>query len=96
MAAMNVVDGKFMMKGGVRDTLFGLIGTTKANMMTRSLGGLVEHTPSGPKPSGIKREKVADMTERSIGGPNKTVIPGSHHGMSPYPGQFMARQGKMV
>jgi hypothetical protein len=96
MAAMNVVDGKFMMKGGVRDTLFGLIGKTQSNMMTRTLGGLVEHTPSGPKPSGIKREKVADMTERSIGGPNKTVIPGSHHGMSPYPGQFMARQGKMV
>lgn len=96
MAAMNVVDGKFMMKGGVKDTLFGLIGKTISQLPTRSLGGLVEHTPSGPKPSGLKKEKVADVTERSIGGPNKTVIPGSHHGMSPYPGQFMARRGPMV
>ena len=93
---MNVVDGKFMMKSGVKDTLFGLIGSTKNYTLTRSLGGLVQHTPDGPKPTGIKKEKVADVTERHIGGPNKTHIPGSHHGMMPYPGYFMSARGKQV
>ena len=90
---MNVVEGKYMMKGGVRDTLFGLIGATTGQSYQKSLGGLVEHSPSGKIPSDLKREKVADATERHIGGKNATKLPGAHHGQVPYPGVYMKKVG---
>jgi len=96
MAYMNVVDGKFAMKSGVKDTLFGLIGATQNYRVDRSLGGLVQHTADGSVPSGLKREKVADRTERSIGGKNATKLPGAHFGQVPYPGMFMKKLGSKV
>lgn len=96
MAAMNIIDGKFAMKSGVKDTLFGLIGSTKNYTLVRSLGGIVEHTPDGAKPTGIKKEKVADRTERHIGGKNATHIPGAHYSMIPYPGYFQSALGKKL
>jgi hypothetical protein len=93
---MNVVEGKYMMKGGVRDTLFGLIGATTGQSYVKSLGGLVEHSPSGKVPSDLKKEKVADATERHIGGKNATKIPGAHHGQVPYPGVYMKSVGKKL
>jgi hypothetical protein len=97
MAYMNVVDGKYMMKGGARDTLFGLIGTTQyGEGNVKSLGGLVSQKATGKVPSGIKKEKVADKTEHHIGGKNATSIPGAHTGMVPYPGMFMKDVGKKL
>ena len=97
MSYMSVVEGKYAMKGGVRDTLFGLIGATKGHTEVKSLGGIVDGgAPSAKKPSGLKKEKVADVTERHIGGKNATHIPGEHHGMVPFPGAFMARLGKKL
>lgn len=96
MAYMNVVDGKYMMKSGPENTLFGLIGATKNYTLVRSLGGIVEHTPDGPKPSGVKKEKVADKTERHIGGKNATKLPGAHFGQVPYPGLYMKKVGSQV
>jgi len=93
---MNVVEGKFEMKGGVRDTLFGLIGSTTGQSYQRSLGGLVEHSPDGKVPSGIKKGKVAVATENHIGGKNATAVAGSHYGMVPYPGRFMKKKGAKV
>jgi hypothetical protein len=94
MAYMNVVEGKFMMKGGVKDTLFGLIGTTMGHSEVKSLGGIVDGgKPDAKTPSGLKKEKVADKTERHIGGKNATHIPGKHFGQILYPGAFMARLG---
>lgn len=93
---MNVVEGKYMMRGGVRDTLFGLIGATTGQSYVKSLGGLVEHSPDGKVPSGMKKEKVADATERHIGGKNATKIPGAHHGQVPYPGVYMKAVGKKL
>lgn len=93
---MNVIDGKFSMKGGKDHLLFGLIGATRNYMLERSLGGLVQHTASAPKPSGVKKEKIADLTERHIGGENKSVIPGAHHSMVPYPGKFLYTQGSKL
>ena len=95
MAYMNVVDGKYMMKGGPQDTLFGLIGETRGSNV-KSLGGIVKEKPDGKKPSGIKKEKVADKTERHIGGKNATAIPGVHHGQVPYPGVYMKDVGKKL
>lgn len=90
---MHVVEGKFEMKGGVRDTLFGLIGSTTGQSYQKSLGGLVSHKPDGKIPSDLKKGKVADATEHHIGGPNKTAVAGSHYGMVPYPGKFMKTKG---
>jgi hypothetical protein len=93
---MNVTDGKFAAKTGAKHTLFGLIGQTRNYLLENSLSGLVKETASGPKPSGVEKEKVANLTERHLGGKNATKIPGSHHGMVPYPGQFMAKRGPEV
>jgi hypothetical protein len=96
MAYMNVVEGKYEMKGGVRDTLFGLIGKTTGYSNVRSLGGIVEHSPDGRVPSGLKKEKVADRTEHHIGGKNATSLPGVHHGQVPYAGVYMKAVGKKL
>ena len=97
MAYMNVVEGKYMMKGGVSDTLFGLIGKTKGHTEIRSLGGIVDGgAPDARAPSDLKKGKVADATDRHIGGKNATKIPGVHHGMVPYPGVYMKSVGKKL
>ena len=93
---MKVVEGKYEMKGGVRDTLFGLIGSTTGQSYQKSLGGLVQHKAEGSVPSGLKKEKVADATERHIGGKNATSLPGVHHGQVPYPGVYMKSVGKKL
>ena len=97
MASMSIIDGKYSMKGGPKDTLFGLIGTAQGYSNVKSLGGLVDSgKPSAPKPSALNKGKVADMTERSIGGKNATKIPGAHFGQIPYAGQFMKKVGAKV
>ena len=93
---MNVVEGKYMMKGGVRDTLFGLIGSTTGQSYQKTLGGLVEHTPDGKIPTDLKKAKSADATEHHIGGKNATAVAGSHYGMVPYPGKFMKTKGSKL
>lgn len=96
MAYMSVVDGKYAMKGGVTDTVFGIIGSTTGQSKVKALGGLVGHAPDGKVPSGLKKEKVADGTERHIGGKNATALPGVHHGQVPYPGVYMKAVGKKL
>ena len=94
---MNVIDGKYMMKKGDQHTLFGLIGEAKRDKETaQSLSGIAEMKPSGKVPSALKREKVADKTEKHIGGKNATALPGAHFGQVPYPGVFMKEVGKKL
>ena len=93
MAYMNVVEGKFEMKGGVRDTLFGLIGSTTGQSYQKTLGGLVSHRPDGKIPSDLKGAKAAVATEHHIGGKNATAVAGSHYGQVPYAGKYMKKQG---
>lgn len=97
---MKIIDGKFQMKGGVRDTLFGVIGRTAGYSDVKSLGGLVVDkatASSDAVPSGLKKgQRVGDATERQIGGKNATKIPGAHMGMSPYPGRFMKTVGEKL
>ena len=97
MSYMNVVSGKYIQKDGIKDTLFGLIGHTKGHTQIQSLGGIVDGgKPDAKVPSNLKKEKVADATERHIGGKNATKISGHHHGQVPYPGMYMARLGKKL
>lgn len=98
MAYMSLVEGKFGMKSGAnQDTLFGLIGQTKGHTKIQSLGGIVDGgKPDAPKPSGLKKEKVADATDHHIGGKNATKISGQHFGQVPYAGMYFARVGKKL
>jgi hypothetical protein len=88
---MKVNSGEFSMKGGVTDTLFGLIGRTSGQSDQKTLGGLVTCSPSGSVPSALKKGRVAMGTEKHIGGPNKTMS--AHMGQVPYAGRFLTKKG---
>ena len=87
---MEVQDSPRMMKGkgAPRDTLFGVIGRTKLDPMTRSLGGLMISTTKGAS--------SADSAMKSKSTAPKTHIPKQHYGQIPYAGRFMSELGKEV
>ena len=86
-------------KGAPRDTLFGVIGKTTYDPHARSLGGLLITTTKDASPvkSAEKVSSIKKNTEKHlIGGPHKTALPGSHHGMIPFAGQYMKTVGGEV
>jgi len=93
---LHVVDEPRMMagKGAPRSTVFGVLGRTKMDPYSKSLGDLVHNS----KPSaGLPRLASDSMimhhgnTERHIVGQvPKTHVPGTNYGQVPYPGRFMA------
>jgi hypothetical protein len=91
---MEVSSGQYMMKGGVTDTLFGLIGSTTGQSHQKTLGGLVSHSPDGKIPTDLKKGKVAVATEKHIGGPNKTMS--VHLGQVPFAGRFLTTKGSKL
>jgi len=99
---MEVVEAPRRMagKGAPRDTLFGVIGHTKMDPMSKSLGGLLITTTMGESPSKSahkvnKAMEKHDNTEKHLLGPSgKTHIAGSHHGQVPYAGKYMSHEGK--
>ena len=94
MAYMSVSEGQYAMKGGVSDTLFGLIGSTTGQSNQKTLGGLVTKSPDGRVPTDLKKGTVALGTEKSIGGPNKTMS--AHMGQTPYAGKFLTTKGSKL
>ena len=88
---MKVSEGKFSMKGGPTDTLFGLIGSTTGQSHQKTLGGLVYGPASGKVPSDLKKGKVAMATEHHIGGKNATMS--AHFSQVPYAGKFLTTKG---
>jgi hypothetical protein len=83
-------------KGAPRETTFGVIGHTKMDPQSRSLGGLVHHTADAPIQKGTLH-RGHEMTERNIEGRvSKTKVPGAHFGMIPYVGAFMSHLGKSL
>lgn len=82
-------------KGAPRDTMFGVIGRTGMDSMSKSLGGLVENTHASAKaPPTMSGQSKKAVTERKIAGkPSKTKTPGAHYGQMLYPGQFMSELG---
>ena len=84
-------------KGAPDPTVFGVLGHTKPDSETKTLGGLVSKAPTERIQKGTVMKKVPDDTERKIGGkPSKTHIPGAHYAMVPYPGHFMSAVGKKL
>ena len=83
-------------KGAPRSTVFGVLGQTKFDPYSKSLGGLVKHTAEGKIQPGTIHKGFL-MTERDImGNRGKTLIPGVHQGQIPYHGIFMTHVGKML
>ena len=84
--------------GAPQRTVFGVLGHTKEDPFTKSLGGLViDSKASAPVPPTTKDSKRTDKTERKIAGsPSKTHIPGAHYGMVPYPGFYQSELGKAL
>lgn len=91
MAYMSVSEGQYAMKGGVSDTLFGLIGSTTGQSHQKTLGGLITKSPDGKIPTDLKKGKVAIATEKHIGGPNKTMS--AHLSQVPFAGRFLTVKG---
>lgn len=97
---MEVVENprKMSGKGAPKDTLFGVIGHTKMDPMTRSLGGLVIGTTKGESPAKAAHKAHAhpdtekNLTDRK----SKTHIPGQHYGQILYAGKFMSHLGGEV
>lgn len=85
-------------RGAPRDTVFGVLGRTGMDPMTRSLGGLVIDTTAGaPKPEVISTKGMKDKTIHKIAGaPSKTHIPKNHYGQVLYAGKFMSEEGKRL
>ena len=88
-------------KGAPRDTVFGVLGHTKMDPMTRSLGGMVVSTTKGAgavdRRAAESVKKVHKNTEKHIVGPaSKTHVPGVHTGMIPFAGQYMVKVGGEV
>ena len=86
-------------KGAPKDTLFGVIGKTTMDPLTRSLGGLVISTTkdASPAKSAMSAGSVVKNTEKHLVGPvSKTSIPGVHTGQIPFAGQYMKHVGAMM
>ena len=97
---LQVVDQRLQM-GGVgapRSTVFGVLGRTKQDPYTRSLGGLIQTTTSGSLPNPSESVSSFDRnTQFKILGPaSKTKVPGEHYGQIPYPGAFRSHLGGRV
>ena len=84
-------------KGAPRSTIFGVIGETKYDPYSRSLGGLVKKTTNEKIKMGTVERISGRMPLTETGAVSivpKTKIAGSHHGQVPYPGQYMGHAGK--
>ena len=98
---LHVVDERRKMggKGAPTPTVFGVLGMTKEEPFTKSLGGLVIDSTKGVRPEkeAVKASKVKHNTEKKIvGTAAKTNIPGTHYGQVPYAGKFMSMMGEKL
>ena len=85
-------------KGAPQDTLFGVIGMTKFDPLTRSLGGLVETSTAGKKPTVSESiSSVKKQTDHHLEGAGRaTHMSGQHYGQVPYAGKYYSKDGSKV
>lgn len=90
-----VVDQPRLMKGGEMPTVFGVLGMTKMDAPSRSLGGLVANPKPDAKAPEVRKDKALRVeTDRNVAGAaSKTPMPGTHYGQVPYAGAFMSHEG---
>jgi hypothetical protein len=86
-------------KGSLEPTIYGQLGKGRQeDPYRKTLGGLVVRTTPGHLDAPVvKASKEHVNTDRHILGPAaKTKVPGSHHGMVPFAGQFRSHEGSIV
>lgn len=85
-------------KGAPRQTTFGVLGMTREDPFSRSLGGLVKDTATGKvQPGTVTHNAKMIHTERGItGNISKTHVPGDHYAQVPYAGTYMCHDGKRL
>ena len=86
-------------KGAPRSTVFGVLGQTKMDPLSRSLGGLVKETTGSRRVHKGELEHIGHphraLTEKgAVSVVPKTHIPGAHMGQVPYAGAYMSHVGK--
>lgn len=82
--------------GAPKPTVFGVLGHTREDGLTRSLGGLVIKT-TGAKALPVNMYTGSKNSEKHLIGPaSKTHISGAHYGQVPYAGRYMAHVGAPV
>jgi len=97
---MHVVDRPIEMagKGAPRSTTFGVIGMTKYDPYTRTLGGLIQTTTDvrAPNPAVSASSEPKNTLFHILGPASKTRVPGEHYGQVPYAGSFRSHLGTRV
>ena len=83
-------------KGAPKPTIFNVIGETKYDPLTRSLGGLVKDTKTSVKVKDPLQRASGFQTENCIVGKNASKVPGRHMGQVPFAGKFMYNVGEPV
>ena len=85
-------------KGAPKATIFGVMGHTKEDPYTRSLGGLIRTTTKGAPVPPHKSVAHAPVTEKGAISHHApaTHIPGAHYAQVPYAGAYMSKKGAEV
>lgn len=85
-------------KGAPQPTIFGVLGHTKDDSMTKSLGGLVQTKTKGASPVDSAHSiKMGHQTDHHLEGAGRaTAVSGQHYGQVPYAGKYMKTLGAKV
>jgi hypothetical protein len=85
--------------GAPKPTIFGVLGHTKMESSTKSLGGLVQTKTKGASPvdSSESIYSVKRQSDHHIEGAGRaTAVSGQHYGQVPYAGKYMKPLGTKV
>ena len=84
-------------KGAPEPTIFGVLGRTKMDSSTKTLGGLVQTKTPGKKPKVAHSVEMGKQTDHHLEGAGRaTVVSGEHMGQVPYPGRYMKAKGEKL
>lgn len=85
-------------KGAPQPTIFGVLGQTKYDSSSKTLGGLVQHSTGGKSMNPAENIKsVARQTDHHLeGAGHSTAVSGQHYGQVPYAGKYMKSEGSKL
>jgi hypothetical protein len=85
-------------KGAPQPTIFGVLGETKYDSYSKSLGGLVEtKTPGKSMNPAESVSRVVRQSDQHLEGAGRaTAVSGEHYGQVPYAGKYMKPLGSKV
>lgn len=85
-------------RGAPKPTIFGVLGHTKDESMSKSLGGLVQTKTAVKSKSPVEGYKmVGHQSDHHLEGAGRaTAVSGQHYGQVPYAGKYMKPLGSKV